>query len=99
MVRALAHAETRKILGAFYTPPEVAHFLAAWAIRNSSDQVLDPSFGGGVFLEAAAQRIRALGGNPSNSVWGVELDGETHAVASSGIAPRIGVSARRLLRD
>jgi hypothetical protein len=63
-----------KALGAYYTDEEIANFLVTWAIRSQQDVVLDPSFGGGVFLRAAASRIRVLGGTPSKQVAGVELD-------------------------
>src|SRR4051794_17492735 len=98
MVRALAHAETRKVLGAFYTPRVVAEFLSDWAIRKRDDRVLDPSFGGGVFLDAAARRIRGLGGEPSDSIWGIELDRETHAVAASNTGIGVGIPRSRLLQ-
>jgi hypothetical protein len=62
-----------KALGAYYTDEEIANFLVTWAIRSQQDVVLDPSFGGGVFLRAAASRIRILGGTPSKQVAGVEL--------------------------
>ena len=39
-----------KVLGAVYTPPRVAAALTRWAVRTSSDAVLDPSCGEGVFL-------------------------------------------------
>ena len=32
-----------KVLGAVYTPPRVAAALTRWAVRTSSDAVLDPS--------------------------------------------------------
>lgn len=45
----------RKGRGAFFTPPDLARFIAEWAIRSSSDRVLEPSCGDAVFLAAAAQ--------------------------------------------
>src|SRR5947209_9941564 len=63
-----------KTFGAYYTDEEVANFLVRWAIRSKDDAVLDPSFGGGVFLRASASRIYTLGGTPSRQVAGVELD-------------------------
>jgi adenine-specific DNA-methyltransferase len=63
-----------KALGAYYTDEGIATFLVTWAIRSKHDVVLDPSFGGGVFLRAAASRIGVLGGMPSTQVAGVELD-------------------------
>lgn len=68
-----------KSRGAFYTAKTVADFLVRWGVRSSLDTVLDPSFGGGVFLESACERLLTLGGEPSEQVFGVELDAETHA--------------------
>jgi hypothetical protein len=70
---------TAKALGAFYTDARVAAFLVGWAIRSPRDTVIDPSFGGGVFLEAACVRLRALGGDPSRQVSGIEIDPAVHA--------------------
>src|SRR5437016_1656555 len=63
-----------KALGAYYTDAEVAGFLLRWAVVTGRELVLDPSFGGGVFLTSAIERIRHLGGDPSRQVWGVDLD-------------------------
>src|SRR3954447_4535936 len=63
-----------KALGAYYTDEGIANFLVTWAIRSKHDAVLDPSFGGSVFLRASASRIHGLGGRPSTQVAGVELD-------------------------
>lgn len=71
--------EEAKRRGAYYTTQEVAQFLCRWALRTATAEVLDPSFGGGIFLEAAAQRLLALGGAPPQQVWGVELDPQAHA--------------------
>ena len=72
-------AEQAKALGAFYTDEQVADFLAWWAIRSSADTVMDPSFGGGVFLSAALKQIEQFGGNPSKSIYGVELDQDVYS--------------------
>src|ERR1700679_5804 len=56
-----SHADA-KAYGAFYTDAQIAEFLAWWGVREPTETVLDPSFGGGVFLRAAAKRISALGG-------------------------------------
>lgn len=39
-----------KETGAFYTPPIVASTLVKWAVRRSTDRLLDPSCGDGGFL-------------------------------------------------
>ncbi len=40
----------QKSLGAYYTPDEVASTLVSWAIRRSTDWLLDPACGDGRFL-------------------------------------------------
>jgi len=62
----------RKALGEFYTAEPVAKYLVDWALRQPTDSILDPSFGGGVFLQAAAERLRQLGGSIDN-IHGVEI--------------------------
>jgi adenine-specific DNA-methyltransferase len=49
----------QKLRGGYYTPPEVAAFLAKWAIRSESDTVFEPSCGDGAFLEAAVSALRS----------------------------------------
>jgi adenine-specific DNA methylase len=51
----------RKGLGAFYSPLSLVEPMAAWALTRADQSVLDPSCGDGVFLEAAARRLRGLG--------------------------------------
>ena len=67
-----------KVLGAVYTPPRVAAALTCWAIRSSSDTVLDPSCGEGVFLAAARTRLSDLGARKPQCV-GVDIDPGTAA--------------------
>lgn len=64
-----------KRLGRYYTPDRVARALCLWAVRHSSDLVLDPSFGGCAFLEAAAQRLASLGARqPVENLYGFDTD-------------------------
>jgi len=63
----------QKRLGAFYTIPSVARYLVQWALRRGSDRVLDPAFGGGVFLQVATELLNMLGGTP-DQIYGVEID-------------------------
>ena len=46
--------------------------MAAWALRDRSDTLLEPAFGDGVFLDAAFNRFSALG-NDTPTVIGVEV--------------------------
>lgn len=71
--------DNQKLRGGYYTPKTIADFLASWAIRTSTDTVLEPSSGDGVLLEAAVERLIELGTLPGAieaQVCGVELDAE-----------------------
>ena len=76
----------QKELGAFYTPQAIAETLVEWAIRNSDDRALDPSFGGLVFLRAAQNRLETLGATKEQAkarVHGIELDRTAYEAAVS----------------
>lgn len=79
----MATVSQQKITGAFYTPPRVAELLVSWGVRQPGDYVLDPSFGEGVFLEAALLRLAKLRGRPNRQVFGIELDESAVARVSS----------------
>jgi adenine-specific DNA-methyltransferase len=65
----------RSVLGAYYTPLPLAKSLVNWAIRDPTDKMLDPSFGGCAFLIAARDRLRDLKSpNPAQQVFGVDID-------------------------
>jgi hypothetical protein len=51
---------TLKAQGFVRTPPAIAALLARWAVRASTDQVLDAGFGEGVFLLESAKRLLDL---------------------------------------
>src|SRR5271168_5119808 len=75
-----------KALGAYWTDTQAADFLAWWAIRSAGDTVLEPCFGGGVFLRSACRQLHRLGGNPEEQVCGVEIDAEVHRSISEKLA-------------
>lgn len=91
-----AHA---KNTGAYYTDQKVAQFLVRWGIRTPEDRVLDPSAGGGVFVEAALQRLAIMksGRSPHGTrgtadkdeqerqVFGIELDPTIHQAAKDAL--------------
>ena len=67
----------QKLRGAYYTPIEIVNFLTKWAIQTKKDKLLEPSFGGGVFLDSACNRYKELGTNNLNAlknICAVELD-------------------------
>jgi adenine-specific DNA-methyltransferase len=88
----------QKQLGAFYTPPAMAEFLVGWAVRDSGDTVLDPSFGGEVFLDAAEARLATLGAaleTVRDQIHGVDIDERAFASGNSSTRDR----SERLQRD
>lgn len=92
-------AARRKELGAFYTPPVMAQKLVRWALRSTSDRVLDPSFGRLVFLGAAYDRLRGLGATSAQAqmqIFGGELDDIAHAAAVRD--ERFATREQRLVR-
>jgi len=67
----------QKKFGAFYTPENVAEFLAKWAIRTKDDLVLDPGSGEGIFMKKAFEQIHNFGLDSKSAkkhVFGVEYD-------------------------
>jgi adenine-specific DNA-methyltransferase len=71
-----AGAGAGKLRGGYYTSPEVAAWLCAWAVRAASDSILEPSCGDGVFLAAAADRLGQLGAGEeaiARQLAGVEI--------------------------
>jgi adenine-specific DNA-methyltransferase len=73
----------QKHFGAFYTPEAMAAVLVDWAVRERTDTVLDPSFGGLVFLGEADRRLRALGAErPERQLYGSDLDEQAFTEAA-----------------
>jgi adenine-specific DNA-methyltransferase len=67
--------QERRILGAYYTPERLSQLLADWAIRDVSDIVLEPSFGGCGFLSTAHNTLTRLGhAEPIRQIFGCDID-------------------------
>jgi adenine-specific DNA methylase len=88
--------EPAKALGAFYTDAQVADFLVAWAVRSPHDCVIDPSFGGGVFLRSCCKHLRAIGGEPARQVFGIEVDAAVYKRIASKLIDEFGVRTQHL---
>ncbi|CDX41180.1 putative N-6 DNA methylase [Mesorhizobium plurifarium] len=68
----------RKALGAFYTPANLAQYLAGWAVVSPGATVLEPSIGRGALVEAILENLDgAVGGR----VIGCEIDEDTYHAA------------------
>lgn len=86
-----------KLRGGYYTPEPVAAWMCRWAIRDAGETVLEPSCGDGVFLAAAASRLRDLGASRTGlaaQLRGVELSPAEASAARARLAPDLGEAAR-----
>lgn len=91
--------EDRKARGAFFTPPELADAISAFAIATAHDRVLEPSCGEGEFIASAAKRLHSLGASTRDidgCIQGNELHAATAEAATArlhamGIGPTISV--------
>jgi len=74
-IAKLHEQDERRKLGAYYTPDGLSKVLSDWAIQCPTDTVLEPSFGGCGFLNAAKERFLALGCNePRKNIFGCDID-------------------------
>jgi len=98
VVASHSHELPTKALGAFYTDIQIADFLVWWAVRSSHDTIIDPSFGGGVFIRSACHRILSLGGQPNRQVFGVELDEKVYSLISDKLHDEFSLNGQNLLQ-
>jgi adenine-specific DNA-methyltransferase len=64
-----------KSLAPFYTPHSVAQILTDWAVTRADALVLDPSYGGCAFLNAAFTTLTKRGSaRPERQIFGVDVD-------------------------
>lgn len=64
--------QTTRLTGSYYTSQRIATYMVKWALRTCMDSLLEPSFGDGVFLDAAFDSFSALG-NDTPTIIGVEI--------------------------
>jgi adenine-specific DNA-methyltransferase len=66
----MENESAQKLRGGYYTPPDLAAFLARWVKEISPKRLLEPSCGDGVFFGALAE----VNGFQKTTVVGFELD-------------------------
>jgi adenine-specific DNA-methyltransferase len=67
----------QKLRGGYYTPKPIAYFLARWAIQSSEAEILEPSCGDGILLEAVVEALIDRGADKTTIaklVQGIEID-------------------------
>ena len=91
--------DPEKLRGGYYTPTELARWLCKWAIRKTTDRVLEPSCGDGVFLSAAIERLEAVGEVSQSSIAsrikGIEVNPEEAEKARRRVVHSLGEGAAR----
>ena len=66
---------TRRLFGVYYTPDDLASVMVRWALADGRGRVLDPSYGGCAFLDAAVRILSELDASTAGQrVYGVEID-------------------------
>ncbi|MGI9375052.1 MAG: N-6 DNA methylase [Tsuneonella suprasediminis] len=68
----------QKLRGGYYTPLDLASFIARWIADLKPDKVLEPSCGDGAFLQAMAD----VGAFSKAAITGFELDDDEAAKAA-----------------
>ena len=97
-----ADLDEDKLRGGYYTSSNVAEWLCGWVIQSPEDVVLEPSCGDGAFLEAAAHRLRELGGTPAKigrNLTGVEIIAAEAEAAKTRLQGVIGKSAEKVVEN
>lgn len=93
--------EARKARGAFFTPPDIAQFLADWAVRDADTRVLDPTCGEAIFLLSAAHNLSKAGAPPHairQQLTGVDLH-RPSLVGSQKLLAAEGFGAKLIASD
>jgi adenine-specific DNA-methyltransferase len=92
----LVDLDADKLRGGYYTAGPLAAWLCSWAVRAASDSILEPGCGDGVFLDAAAERLRELGARApavARQLAGFEVLGGEAEAARARLRGRLGVRA------
>ena len=76
LYESLLDEEHRHLMGVHYTPGSLAEVVAAYAIHDAADVVMDPAAGAGTFATISYDRKRALGSTHEDAlaeVYAVEI--------------------------
>lgn len=91
---------SQKELGAYYTPLSLTNLLSNWAIKSSTEDVLEPSFGGCGFLQSAVARLHELGCKYGHTkLYGCDIDPKAFEFLSQKLNAIENVNKRFLHKD
>ncbi|BBY60151.1 methyltransferase [Mycolicibacterium sarraceniae] len=95
-------AALRKARGAFFTPAPVARYVTEWAVRSTTERILEPSCGEASFLLAAVDRLTELRGTADDgqpaALDGIEMH-DASARAARTLLRQAGVAAKVTVGD
>ena len=95
-IQRFMHLDPNKLRGGYYTPADLAAWVAAWCIQKADDQILEPSCGDGVFLAAAGKRLLTLGAAPEavvKQLQGLEIIDVEATTATESLETVLGIDA------
>ena len=90
----IENESAQKLRGGYYTPLDLAIFLARWVQEISPKRVLEPSCGDGIFFTALAK----VQGFKKASVVGFELD-SAEAAKAHACAHEVGLTGAKIHSD
>jgi len=90
----MVNETAQKLRGGYYTPSDLATFIARWIGGKNPERVLEPSCGDGAFFAA----IGLVGGFSGAEIVGFELD-KAEAAKARETAKRASVSAKVHAQD
>lgn len=67
----------QKLRGGYYTPFDLAQYLSRWILETGPKNILEPSCGDGVFLDAVSRNVSGAA-----AITAIELEGEEARKAS-----------------
>ena len=85
----IENESAEKLRGGYYTPPDLAGFIARWVGEKKPKMILEPSCGDGAFLAALSSNSSTT----ESSITAFELDSK-EAQSASRLAKRLGLSAK-----
>lgn len=88
----IKNESAQKLRGGYYTPPDLAAFLAQWVKEIHPNRLLEPSCGDGVFFDA----FDKINGFQKAEVLGFELESGEAAKAQAR-AENVGLKATKVL--
>lgn len=90
----IANETAQKLRGGYYTPSDLAEFLARWVKQIGPKTLLEPSCGDGAFFTALGE----VGGFSNTAIQGFELDEAEAAKAATRVGD-IGLNATIVADD